>query len=131
MKINVHFTIDEEIVKKLRQIENRSQLVETLLKGHLVNFRQGETPDMVKAKELKDLSKKAKSLRKQMKIIKQVIKLVGDMKSVQFIKGQVETWGSLNQEETERYIRSRRLGIAFEDMIKAMEIINNNVAVFI
>jgi hypothetical protein len=128
MKINKQITIDSEIMEKLRQEENASALIERLLRDHY-QFSVDKKKNFLiqKQMQLKNFSKVAKMMRKEVNLLKKVEFLKMDQFSIRWLRGQDQCpghWQIIN------YKKGRDLAIPTENFEKAWEVINKNGDIF-
>lgn len=128
MKIPKLMTIDEEIIQKLKQEPNASALVERLLKEYYAFGGDKKKNQMIQREILlKNYSKTVKNLKKEMKIMKQVESLGADQFAIRWLRAHEIKPGHY---ETSAYRRNRNLQATTENLLKAWEVINNNVQLF-
>jgi hypothetical protein len=127
-KINKNFTLDIEIVEKLRQIDNASALVENLLKQHF-QFNGEKKNSLMNQMtfQLKNYSQTAKFLKKNIKILAEFEKKGIDKYLIRWLRGQ-EVVPTLS--EVIAYRRDRSLEIKSDEIIKTWEVVNKNVQLF-
>lgn len=128
MKTNKQITLDTEIMEKLRQEDNASALIERLLKEYYA-LGTDKKKNLMLQKEimLKNYSKTAKNLKKELKIMKQIEGLGADTFAIRWLRGHETRPGTF---EVGNYRRNRNLQTTTENLIKCWEVINNNVQLF-
>lgn len=127
-KINKNFTLDSEIVEKLKQLDNASALVERLLKEHF-QFNDEKKKNLIQqtAYQLKNYSIVAKKLKKEMKLLKELDDLQLDKFTLRWLM-QFST-APTNMERID-YSRQRGITLNHEKIIKAWEVIQKDVGLF-
>jgi hypothetical protein len=128
MKTNKQITIDMEIMEKLRQEPNASGLIEQLLREHYsMNGDKKKNLMLQRQIQLKNYSKAAKQMKKEIKLFKIVDDLGIDQFSIRWLRGQ-EVQPSFMQ--TRNYKQGREIKTPIENFQKAWEVINKNVELF-
>lgn len=129
-KINKNFTIDVEIVEKLKNIDNASALVEKLLKEHF-QFDGEKKNNLIQttAARLKNYSQTANKLKKEVKLLKQIEEIGLDKYTLRWLRGFAE---KPYLHEIIEYRRQRDLPPAnFSDKcLKAWEVLQKDVELF-
>jgi hypothetical protein len=128
MKINKQITLDSEIMEKLRQEDNSSALIERLLREYY-SISGDKKKNLMIQKQilLKNHSKIAKQMRKEINLYKKVESLNIDQFSIRWLRTQIECPSTMS---IVNYKRGRDLEINSENFIKAWEVINKNVELF-
>lgn len=127
-KINKNFTLDIEIVDKLKQIDNASKLVEDLLRQHFQFTGEKKNNLMQKtAFQLKNYSETAKKLKKEMKLLKEFEILNIDKYTLRWLLGFSEKPG---MNDVISYRRQRDIDLNSDKVFKAWEVIKKDVQLF-
>jgi hypothetical protein len=128
MKINKQITLDEEIMRKLREEDNASALIERLLREYYT-FSSDKKKNLMIQKQilLKNYSKVAKNLKKDLKIMKQIEDLNVDLFSIRWLRGQNIEPSPIS---IRSYINGRELKAKYENFIKAYKLIQQHGDLF-
>jgi len=128
MKTGKQITLDVEIMEKLRQEENASALIERLLREHY-SFSSDKKKNLMIQKEimLKNYSKAAKLIKKEINLMRKVELLGMDTFSIRWLRSQDIMPNTLS---IRAYRNGRDLNINTENFIKAWEVITDNVDIF-
>ena len=128
MKSNKMVTLDEEIIRKLREESNCSALINRLLMEHY-EITSGKKKQLVQLKEilLKNYSKKAREVRNEVKILRKVEALCVDVRAIRWLRGQNYRPDIL---QVSRYKRDRGIRATVQDFITAHELIKKHELIF-
>ena len=131
MKVRKDITIDLEIAQKLEKFDNASSIINNLLKDYLnQNDRKGSEIEK-KVAFLRDISKKTKVIRKEVKVFKSIERIGFDTKCINWCLNSLENdfEDSLNT-RIDNYIFVRRLKIKNSEFKRGFELIEKNVGLF-
>lgn len=130
VKLNVHFTIDLEICEKLTKIDNKSALVEKLLREYFQFFtKNNENEAEIRLKIAKDHAKLARNLKKEAKILKVIDKF--DVYTIRWLRENFKKERPYLQDYVSyKRQREHNINYPFEEIIKLWEVINKHGNLF-